>query len=154
MDRSSGGFSQATGNRSRTPINDGRLVAREFVRDMSTPSDKDDLESLQRDAGGYFLRAANPDNGLIAMETAGITLIKGDLKGIVRARCLSRATVANIRQNLFLAFIYNVVSIPVTAGLLYPLTGWLLSSMLASLAMSLSSVSVIMNALRLRKTRL
>jgi P-type Cu+ transporter len=87
----------------------------------------------------------------IAMETAGVTLVKGDLRGIARARRLSRATLRNIRQNLFFAFLYNVLSIPVAAGLLYPVFGWLLSPMLASAAMSFSSVSVIANALRLRK---
>jgi Cu+-exporting ATPase len=87
----------------------------------------------------------------IAMETAGVTLVKGDLRGIARARRLSRATLRNIRQNLFFAFLYNVLSIPVAAGLLYPIFGWLLSPMLASAAMSFSSVSVIANALRLRK---
>ncbi|MCI0655959.1 MAG: heavy metal translocating P-type ATPase, partial [Acidobacteria bacterium] len=87
----------------------------------------------------------------IAMETAGVTLVKGDLRGIARARRLSRATLRNIRQNLFFAFLYNVLSIPVAAGLLYPFSGWLLSPMLASTAMSFSSVSVIANALRLRK---
>ncbi len=87
----------------------------------------------------------------IAMETAGVTLVKGDLRGIARARLLSRATLRNIRQNLFFAFLYNVLSIPVAAGLLYPLFGWLLSPMLASAAMSFSSVSVIANALRLRR---
>jgi Cu+-exporting ATPase len=86
----------------------------------------------------------------IAMESAQVTLVKGDLTGIVRARHLSRATVRNIRQNLLFAFGYNALGIPIAAGLLYPFTGWLMNPMLAALAMSLSSVSVISNALRLR----
>ena len=90
----------------------------------------------------------------VAMETAGVTLVKGDLTGLVRARRLSRATMKNIRQNLFFAFIYNTLGVPIAAGLLYPLFGLLLSPMLAAAAMSLSSVSVIGNALRLRKATL
>jgi Cu+-exporting ATPase len=77
--------------------------------------------------------------------------VKGDLRGIVRARRLSRATLRNIKQNLAFAFLYNVIGIPIAAGVLYPVFGWLLSPMLASAAMSFSSVSVIANALRLRK---
>jgi Cu+-exporting ATPase len=87
----------------------------------------------------------------VAMESAGITLLKGDLRGIQRARILSRATMKNIRQNLWLAFIYNVLGIPIAAGVLYPVFGLLLSPMIASAAMTLSSVSVIGNALRLRR---
>jgi Cu+-exporting ATPase len=90
----------------------------------------------------------------VAMESAGITLVKGDLAGIARARALSRATMANIRQNLVLAFVYNVIGVPVAAGVLYPAFGLLLSPALAAAAMSLSSVSVIGNALRLRATSL
>jgi Cu+-exporting ATPase len=90
----------------------------------------------------------------IAMESAGITLVKGDLRGVVRARRLSRATLKNIRQNLFLAFVYNSVGVPVAAGLLYPVAGILISPIWASAAMTFSSVSVIMNALRLRTVRL
>jgi Cu+-exporting ATPase len=90
----------------------------------------------------------------VAMESAGVTLVKGDLRGIVRARRLSRATMANIRQNLLFAFGYNALGVPVAAGVLYPFTGLLLSPMLAAAAMSLSSVSVIANALRLRSVRL
>jgi Cu+-exporting ATPase len=90
----------------------------------------------------------------VAMHSAGITLVKGDLRGIVRARRLSRATIANIRQNLFWAFFYNAVGIPIAAGVLYPWLGWLLSPMVAAAAMSLSSVTVITNALRLRGARL
>ena len=90
----------------------------------------------------------------VAVESAGITLLKGDLTGIVRARRLAHATMRNIRQNLFLAFCYNAAGVPVAAGILYPLTGMLLSPMIAAAAMSLSSVSVISNALRLRATRL
>ena len=86
----------------------------------------------------------------VAMESAGVTLVKGDLRGIVRARRLSRATMSNIRQNLFFAFIYNVLGVPIAAGALYPAFGWLLSPMIAAAAMSFSSVSVIGNALRLR----
>ena len=90
----------------------------------------------------------------VAIESAGITLVKGDLRGIVRARRLSRATIRNIRQNLAFAFLYNTLGIPIAAGVLYPIFGWLLSPMLASAAMSFSSVSVIANALRLRKAPL
>ena len=90
----------------------------------------------------------------VAIEAAGVTLVKGDLRGILRARRLSRATLRNIRQNLFFAFAYNALGIPVAAGVLYPAFGWLLSPMLAAAAMSLSSVSVIGNALRLRRVRL
>jgi len=87
----------------------------------------------------------------IAMESAGITLVRGDLRGILRARALSVATMNNIRQNLFLAFVYNVVGVPIAAGVLYPVFGILLSPMIASAAMTFSSVSVIANALRLRR---
>jgi Cu+-exporting ATPase len=90
----------------------------------------------------------------VAMESAGITLVKGDLTGIVRARKLSRATMRNIRQNLFFAFIYNAIGVPLAAGVLYPVFGWLLSPIFAAAAMSLSSVSVISNALRLKRVKL
>jgi Cu+-exporting ATPase len=90
----------------------------------------------------------------VAMESAGITLVKGDLRGVVRARRLSRATMRNIRQNLFLAFVYNAVGVPVAAGILYPPFGVLISPIWASAAMTLSSVSVIGNALRLRRVTL
>jgi Cu+-exporting ATPase len=90
----------------------------------------------------------------VAMESSGVTLVKGDLRGIVRARRLSRATMRNIRQNLFFAFVYNSLGVPVAAGVLYPVFGLLLSPMIAAAAMSFSSVSVISNALRLRKKRI
>jgi Cu+-exporting ATPase len=90
----------------------------------------------------------------VAIESADVTLVKGDLTGIVRARRLSRATMRNIRQNLFFAFIYNSLGVPIAAGALYPFFGLLLSPMIAAAAMSFSSVSVISNALRLRRVRL
>jgi Cu+-exporting ATPase len=90
----------------------------------------------------------------VAMESAGVTLVRGDLRGILRARRLSRATMSNIRQNLFFAFVYNGLGVPIAAGALYPFLGILLSPMIAAAAMSLSSVSVIGNALRLRSMRI
>jgi Cu+-exporting ATPase len=90
----------------------------------------------------------------VAMESADITLVKGDLRGIARARNLSVATMRNIRQNLFFAFIYNALGVPIAAGMLYPFFGILLSPMIAAAAMSLSSVSVIANALRLRSVKI
>ena len=90
----------------------------------------------------------------VAMQSAGVTLVKGDLAGIARARTLSRATMRNIRENLFLAFVYNALGIPIAAGALYPFFGLLLSPIIAAAAMSLSSVSVIGNALRLRLVKL
>ena len=109
-----------------------------------------------RSAAGA-LALADDDLGLamgtgteVAIASAGVTLVKGDLRGVVRAIRLSRATMRNIRQNLFFAFVYNVIGIPVAAGLLYPAFGILLSPMIAAAAMSFSSVSVIANALRLK----
>jgi P-type Cu+ transporter len=90
----------------------------------------------------------------VAMESAGVVLLKGDLSAINRALQLSRATMRNVRQNLFFAFLYNILGIPIAAGVLFPVFGWLLSPMLASAAMTFSSVSVIGNALRLRKLKL
>jgi P-type Cu+ transporter len=90
----------------------------------------------------------------VAMESAGVTLIKGDLRAIARARRISRQTLANIKQNLFFAFVYNVAGIPLAAGVLYPWLHLLLSPMLAAAAMSLSSISVVGNALRLRRARI
>lgn len=90
----------------------------------------------------------------IAIESAGVTLVGGDLRGILRALSLSRLTMRNIKQNLFFAFAYNAIGIPIAAGLLYPLNGMLLNPMIAAAAMSLSSVSVIGNALRLKAVKL
>jgi Cu+-exporting ATPase len=90
----------------------------------------------------------------VAMQSAGITLVRGDLRGIAKAIRLSRATMSNIRQNLVFAFLYNALCIPVAAGVLYPFHGWLLSPIIAGVAMSLSSVSVITNALRLHNAKL
>ena len=90
----------------------------------------------------------------VAIESAGVTFVKGDLDGIVKAIHLSRAVMRNIRQNLFFAFFYNALGIPIAAGLLYPFFGWLLSPVIAGAAMSLSSVSVIGNALRLQRVRI
>ena len=89
----------------------------------------------------------------VAMSSAQVTLVKGDLRGIARARTLSDATVANMKQNLMFAFLYNALGVPIAAGVLYPVFGLLLSPMIAALAMSLSSVSVVANALRLGRTR-
>ena len=90
----------------------------------------------------------------VAVESAGITLLRGDLNGIVKARTLAVATIRNIRQNLFWAFAYNTLGVPIAAGVLYPVFGLLMSPMIAAAAMSLSSVSVIANALRLRRLKL
>jgi Cu+-exporting ATPase len=90
----------------------------------------------------------------VAMHSAGLVLVKGDLRGIVKALHLSRAVLRNIKQNLFLAFLYNGLGIPIAAGALYPVCGWLLNPMLAGVAMSLSSICVVSNALRLKHARL
>jgi Cu+-exporting ATPase len=90
----------------------------------------------------------------VAMESAGVTLVKGDLTGIVRARKLSRTTMKNIKQNLFFAFIYNALGVPIAAGVLYPWFGIVLSPVIAAAAMSFSSVSVVTNALRLRAVQI
>jgi Cu+-exporting ATPase len=109
-----------------------------------------DAPALARAAVGIAMGTGTD----VAMQSAGVTLVSGDLRGILRARRLSRATLRNIRQNLFFAFVYNVLGVPVAAGVLYPLFGLVLNPMLASAAMSVSSVSVIMNALRLRRVDL
>lgn len=161
----------ATGDNERTATAIASKLGIDEVRAGLLPEQKAALvEELRAKGAGVAMAGdgvndapalASADVGIamgtgadVAVESAGITLVKGDLNGIVRARRLAQATIRNIRQNLFFAFLYNVLGVPVAAGVLYPLTGTLLSPMLAAAAMSLSSVSVIANALRLRTLKL
>ncbi|HSV62618.1 MAG TPA: copper-translocating P-type ATPase [Chthoniobacterales bacterium] len=160
-----------TGDNERTACAVAKKLGIEDVEAGIAPKDKHDRVEALRRAGAIVAMAgdgindapalAAADVGIamgtgtdVAMESAGITLVKGDLNGIVHAFRLSRAVMRNIRQNLFFAFIYNALGIPIAAGVLYPFFGLLLSPMIAGAAMSLSSVSVIANALRLQKTQL
>jgi Cu+-exporting ATPase len=161
----------ATGDNERTArAVAGRLGIDEIRADV-LPEDKARLVAALQARGAKVAMAgdgvndapalAQADVGIamgtgadVAIESAGLTLVKGDLAGIVRARRLARATMANIRQNLFFAFVYNAAGVPIAAGILYPVFGLLLSPMIAAAAMSLSSLSVVGNALRLRTARL
>jgi Cu+-exporting ATPase len=161
----------ATGDNQRTAEAVARKLDIDDVRAGVLPEDKKALVEELRAQGAFIAMAgdgvndapalAAADVGIamgtgadVAVESAGITLLGGDLIGIVRARKLAKATLRNIKQNLFFAFAYNAAGVPVAAGILYPVFGILLSPMIAAAAMSLSSVSVISNALRLRKARL
>jgi len=160
-----------TGDGESTAQAVARRLGIEDVRAEVLPAEKADLVGHLQAAGHVVAVAGDGVNDApalarahvgiamgtgtdVAMQSAGVTLVKGDLRGIARARRLSRATMANIRQNLLFAFLYNALGVPVAAGALYPSLGILLSPMIASAAMSLSSVSVIANALRLRRARL
>lgn len=160
-----------TGDRRATAMKVARELGIEEVEAEIQPQQKSEIVKRLRTQGRIVAMAgdgindapalAAADVGIamgtgtdVAIENAGITLVKGELRGIVRARRLSRATIGNIRQNLAFAFLYNALGIPIAAGVFYPVFGWLLSPMLASAAMSFSSVSVIANALRLRKASL
>ncbi|HEY4989334.1 MAG TPA: heavy metal translocating P-type ATPase, partial [Opitutaceae bacterium] len=160
-----------TGDNRRTAEAVARQLGLDRFEAEVEPADKiERVQSLKREGGVVAMAGdgvndapalAAADVGLamgtgtdVAMESAGVTLVNGDLRGIARAIRLSRATMANIRQNLFFAFAYNMVGIPIAAGILYPFFGLVLSPMIAGAAMSLSSVSVITNSLRLRRVRL
>jgi len=160
-----------TGDRTETAKSVAALLQIEETKAEVKPEEKSEIVKELKNEGRVVAMAgdgindapalAAADVGIamgtgtdVAIESAGITLLKGDLRGIVRARKLSRATIRNIQQNLAFAFLYNVIGIPIAAGIFYSIFGWLLSPMLASAAMSFSSVSVIANALRLRKTTL
>ena len=161
----------ATGDSARTAQAVAAVLGIEDVRADLMPQDKDALIAELQASGAKIAMAgdgvndapalARADVGIamgtgadVAIESAGITLVKGDLTGIVRARLLAKATMANIRQNLFFAFVYNTAGVPIAAGILFPVFGVLLSPMFAAAAMSLSSVSVVGNALRLRRVKL
>jgi len=160
-----------TGDREATALAVARPLGLDGVHAGVTPARKQELVREHRAAGEIVVFAgdgindapalAAADIGIamgtgtdIAMHSAGLVLVKGDLRGLVKARHLSRAVLRNIEQNLFLAFVYNGLGIPIAAGALYPVCGWLLNPMLAGLAMSLSSICVVSNALRLRRLRL
>ncbi|HMB61106.1 MAG TPA: HAD-IC family P-type ATPase, partial [Xanthomonadales bacterium] len=160
-----------TGDNEVTARAVGNEIGIDDIRADVTPEDKHRVVQEFQSAGAVVAMAgdgindapalAQADVGIamgtgtdVAMESAGVTLVRGDLMGVARARVLSQATMRNIRQNLFFAFIYNTAGIPIAAGVLYPVFGWLLSPMIAAAAMSLSSVSVIGNALRLRRLEL
>jgi Cu+-exporting ATPase len=160
-----------TGDRRETAIRVASQLGIEEVEAEVQPEGKGDIVKRLRAEGRIVAMAGDGINDApalaaahvgiamgtgtdVAMDNAGITLVKGDLRGIVRARRLSRATIGNIKQNLAFAFLYNVLGVPIAAGVFYPFFGWLLSPMLASAAMSFSSFSVIANALRLRKAEL
>jgi P-type Cu+ transporter len=160
-----------TGDRRETAMSVAAKLGIKQVESGIQPQQKSEIVKRLRDEGRIVAMAGDGINDApalaaahvgiamgtgtdVAMDTAGITLVKGDLRGIVRARRLSRATIANIKQNLAFAFFYNALGVPIAAGVFYPAFHWLLSPMLASAAMSFSSVSVIANALRLRKTSL
>ncbi len=160
-----------TGDHPTTANAVGKTLGIDDVRAQLAPEDKHRIIEELRRSGAVVAMAgdgindapalAAADVGIamgtgtdVAIESAGITLVKGDLRGIVSALVLSRAVMKNIRQNLFFAFIYNAAGVPLAAGILYPLTGWLMNPMFAGAAMALSSVSVITNSLRLRRTKL
>jgi Cu+-exporting ATPase len=161
----------ATGDSRRTADAVARQLGIDEIRAEVLPEDKKKLVDELQAKGARVAMAGDGVNDApalaaahvgiamgtgadVAVESAGITLVKGDLTGIVRARVLARATIRNIKQNLFFAFVYNALGVPIAAGILYPLIGMLLSPMIAAAAMSFSSVSVIANALRLRSLRL
>ncbi|PTN10758.1 HAD-IC family P-type ATPase, partial [Nitrosomonas aestuarii] len=160
-----------TGDNRRTAEAVAKRLGIEEVEAEILPEDKGKIVNKLRDTGRIVAMAGDGTNDApalaaadvgiamgtgtdVAIESAGVTLLKGDLMGIVRARKLSVATMRNIRQNLFFAFVYNSAGVPIAAGILYPLFAVLLSPIIAAAAMSLSSVSVIVNALRLRLIRL
>jgi Cu+-exporting ATPase len=160
-----------TGDNRTTAEAVGRDLGLSDIRAEVLPQDKAEIVKALRSEGHVVAMAgdgvndapalAAADVGIamgtgtdVAIESAGITLLKGDLAGLVKAHSLSRATMHNIRQNLFFAFFYNAAGVPIAAGILYPFFGILLSPIIGAAAMALSSVSVIGNALRLRATRL
>ena len=160
-----------TGDNKRTAASVARRLGIDEVEADVLPEDKARIVQRLRSEGRVVAMAGDgvndapaltaADVGIamgtgtdIAIESAGVTLVKGDLLGIARARRLSQATMSNIRQNLFFAFIYNTAGIPLAAGVLYPFFGLLLSPIVAAAAMALSSVSVIANALRLRRVEM
>jgi Cu+-exporting ATPase len=161
----------ATGDSEATARHVGKTLGLNEIHASQSPEDKKVLVEKLQASGRVVVMAgdgindapalAAADVGVamgtgadVALKSAGITLVKGELSAVLRARRLAGATIANIRQNLFFAFAYNVVGVPIAAGALYPVTGTLLSPMIAAAAMSLSSVSVVANALRLRRLKL
>jgi Cu+-exporting ATPase len=160
-----------TGDSRQTALNVARQLGIDEVEADVLPADKSEVVARLQAGGAIVAMAGDGINDApalarahvgiamgtgtdVAIESAGLTLVKGDLRGILKARRLSHEVMHNIRQNLFFAFFYNAIGVPVAAGVLFPVTGWLLSPMIASAAMSLSSVSVIVNALRLRRSNL